>query len=366
MIDIELLMQEEATQNQYIIDFVLMNVIFFIAYLNKDKGYRVMFTWFMILIFCLYAFWDTDYFSFRYIFHTELKGYRDPLYYYLGEVSFGSYTIFRLLIWGTALYLFKKTIDRFKISSNIAAFIFAIFYLLTFSFGRISLGIAMYFYGVSILLSDNKKMSDYVWGLLLIAGSYLGHRAMIVPIVLTPIMMLRPNKILITAILVIGIIVGQLAASFVSDLIVGSLVIGSGIDAEEALLDYIANENDVTMNWKFALTSSLRWYSIYILMAYCIWVCFFSAKKTSIALEIQRLVILCTVIFIIAFNFQQFDTIGASEIGERILYMLGIPLVTTLSYFRDKNICSTKVMLLLLLPALMYAEGFIFGKILSF
>lgn len=366
MIDIELLMQEEATLNQYIISFVLMNIVFIVGYYNRNKSYPIQITWILTLLFCLYAFWDTDYFSFRHSFYTSLEGFRDPLYYYLGEVSFGSYTIFRLLIWGTALYLFKKTIDRFKVSSNVAAFIFVIFYLLTFSFGRISLGIAMYFYGVSILLSDDKKISDIVWGLLFVAGSYLGHRAMIVPIILTPIMMLRPNKLLVIAILVIGIVVSKLTASFLSDLILGSLVLGSGTDAEEALLSYIANENDVTMNWKFALISNLRWYSIYILTVYCIWICFFSAKKKDIALEIQRLVMLCMVIFIIAFNFQQFDTIGASEIGERILYMLGIPLVITLSYFVKENICSTKMMLLLLLPALIYAEGFIFGKIISF
>ena len=94
-IDIALLLQEEATQNQYIFNFVLMNLIFVVAYFNRNKRIPEYFTWFLILIFLLYAYWDTDYFSFRHSFHTSLEGHRDPLYYYIGLLSFNSYTIFR-------------------------------------------------------------------------------------------------------------------------------------------------------------------------------------------------------------------------------------------------------------------------------
>lgn len=368
MIDIELLMQEEATQNQYIINFVLMNFVFLIAYLNKDKCYRVMFTWFMILIFCLYAFWDTDYFSFRYIFHTELKGFRDPLYYYLGEVSFGSYTIFRLLIWGTALYLFKKTIDRFKISSNIAAYIFAVFFLLTFSYARVSLGMAMYFYGLSYLikLPQKDRFWSIVWGLLFIGCSYYGHRSLVALILLTPLAFIKLNKKSFFAITIVGILASSLAATLLSDLITGSLILGNDFGgAGEAAEQYANIEMEMEYNWKFTLMRYLRFSSFYIAIAYFIWKIAFSDDSKHIPNSIKRLTTISLGILIFAVSFMVLPSWGAEIIGYRYLYMLGIPVCIIMSYIASNKLCKPRTVSLLLLLAFLYSEGFIFGKIIS-
>lgn len=369
MLDIELLMQEEATLNQYIISFVLMNVVFFIAYLNKDKGYRVMFTWFMILIFCLYAFWDTDYFTFRYIFHTELKGFRDPLYYYLGEVSFGSYTIFRLLIWGTALYLFKKTIDRFKISPNIAAYIFAIFFLLTFSYARASLGMAMYFYGLSYLikLPQRDRFWSIVWGVLFICCSYYGHRSLMALILLTPLAFIKLNKKSFITIAIIGALASGLAATLLADIISGTIMLSDDFGAAgEAAEKYANIDVEIEYNWKYTLMRNLRFYSFYAAIAYIVWKIVFSNESTQISDSIKRLATICLGILIFAISFMVLPSWGAEAIGYRYLYMLGIPVCIIMSYIASNKLCKPRTVSLLLLLAFLYSEGFIFGKILSF
>lgn len=366
MMDFDVLKIREANLEEYIFNFVFMNIVFLFSYLFRNYRKDVTITWVLILLFCLYAYWNTDYFSFRRDFFITLADFRDPFYYYLGLVSFESYTLFRLLVWGGALWLYKKSLKRFHISLNFAVFVFAIFYLLTFSVGRISLGIAMYFYGISVLLNPyQNKFSSYFKGVLFIVCSYWGHRAMALPIVLTPIILVKPTKKYVGILVIAGFILGKLSASLLSQLIAGDVLIGSGTAAEKALLAYASNENDLVMNWKFALTSKLRWYSIYFLVGYSVWKSFFSRSETIIPLNIQRLVIVCLTVFLFAFSLLQFDTIGANEMGERFLLILGLPLTGILAFFCKENICSWRTLCFLLLPAFIYAEGFIFGKILS-
>lgn len=367
MIYWEILRQGEATLNQYIFNFILMNIIFLLCYIFRNDRKDRTISWLLVLVFCLFAYWDTDYFSFREGFFTSLVDFRDPLYYYLSLISFNSYTLFRFIIWGGGLLLYIKSLEKFNIPLNNAVFIFAIFYLLTFSVGRISLGVCMYFFGISLLLNaEHNKVSRFIVGIIFVICSYWGHRAMIVPIILSPLIMLKPNRIQISSLIVIGLIVGKFTAPFLSRIISGDIVMGFGLAAEDALLGYASNENEVVMNWKFETTSKLRWYSIYVLMIYCVWKCFYSKYRDAVQISIKHLVTLCFGIFIIAFSLQQFDTIGANEMGERFLLILGIPLTLILAFLRKENICSQKTMFLLLLPALIYAEGFIFGKLLSF
>ena len=129
MIDIETLQQLEATKGQYIFNFILMNLIFLLSYINRNKRRNIAITWLLALVFVVFAYWDTDYFTFRPIFYSpELATFRDPLYYYLSLISVNSYTVFRLIIWGLGLYFFKKTVDRLNISRNIAIYIFVVFF----------------------------------------------------------------------------------------------------------------------------------------------------------------------------------------------------------------------------------------------
>ncbi|MBR4952419.1 MAG: EpsG family protein [Alistipes sp.] len=368
-IDITTLLQKEATQNQYIFNFVWMNLVFIVAYFNRNRKAPIFFTWMLILIFVLYAFWDTDYFSFRYIFHTSLEGFRDPFYYYISLISFNSYTIFRLLIWGTGLLLFHKTAKRFNLRSNYTAYIFVIFFLLTFSYARVSLGMALYFYGLSYLLKPNQQnqFGSFVWGLIFIGCSYWGHRSMLALILLTPIAFINLNKRNLITILVIGTLASGLAATLLSDIITGTLKLDTDFGgAGEAAEQYANIEVEIEYNWKFTLMRYLRFASFYIAIAYAVWKSVFTKYNKVISNEIKRLILISLCIMIFAVSFMVLPSWGAEIIGYRYLYMLGIPVCLILSYFGSKNIASPRTIQMLLILAFLYSEGFIFGKILSF
>lgn len=367
-IDLTLLNQEEATWGQYLINLILMNIIFLMAYLNRKKSYPVQATWIATLIFCLVAYWDTDYFSFRQIFFTELKDFRDPLYTYLGAISFNSYTIFRLIIWGSALYLFKKTIDRFEISRNIAIYIFTIFFLLTFSYARVSLGMAMYFYGLSFIIKPNQynRFWSIAFGLIFIGCSYFGHRSLMAPILLTPLAFIKLNKKVFIAIVIIGLVASNLASNLISELIAGTMQLSNNFGGAGEAAEHYANiEVEMEYNWKFTLMRYLRFSSFYITMAYITWKIAFSADSKLISNNIKRLATISLGILIFAVSFMLLPTWGAEIIGYRYLYMLGIPVCIILSYFGTNKISKPRTIFILLILALMYSEGFILGKVLS-
>lgn len=369
MYNIALLYQTGATQNQYIFNFILMNVIFIFAYAYRNRNQNKPITWFLILIFLLFAYWDTDYFSFRQTFLTSLEGFRDPLYYYLGLISFNSYTIFRLIIWGSALLLFKKTSDRYGISPNIAAFVLSIFFLLTFSYARVSLGMAMYFYGLSFLIKPHptNRFWGFVWGILFVCCSYFGHRSLLVLIGFAPIALFQLNRKTLLILGVIGIMLSGFAATLLSDLISGSLSVSDTMGAAgEAAEQYANIETEVEYNWKFTLMRNLRFYSIYIAMAYIAWKVSFSKESKLIAPEIKRLATVSCAILLFSVSFLLAPSWGADIIGYRYLYMVGLPICTIIAYLASYKLISKKMVSILLLLAFLYSEGFIFGKILSF
>lgn len=369
MTDFDILYQLEATQGQYIFNFILMNVIFLFVYAYRYKRQSTPITWSLILVFLLFAYWDTDYFSFRQMFYTSLENFRDPMYYYLSLASFDSYTLFRLIIWGSALLLFKKTSDRYGISPNITAFVFSIFFLLTFSYARVSLGMAMYFYGLSFLIKPHQtnRFWGFVWGLTFVCCSYFGHRSLLVLIALTPLAIFQLDRKKLIILGCVGIAASGFAATLLSDLISGSLSVSDTMGAAgEAAEQYANIEIEMEYNWKFALMRNLRFYSIYIAMAYIAWKVSFSKESKFIAPEIKRLATVSCAILLFSVSFLLAPSWGADIIGYRYLYMVGLPICTMIAYFASYKLISKKMVLILLLLAFLYSEGFIFGKILSF
>lgn len=370
MIDLNLLKQVEATQHQYIFNFVLMNVIFLLGFLFRKNRQTFFFTWLLILIFCLFAYWDTDYFTFRGIFYTSLADFRDPFYYYWGLISFNSYTVFRFYIWGLALLLLFKTSQHLKINRNTLAFVFPIFFLLLFSYARASLGMAMYFYGLSFLLvpKKNKTIISYIWGILFICFSYFGHRSMLLPIALTPLIFFKFNKYVISALLVIGFIIGRSAETLLSMASLEGLPIESSVfkAASEGFEAYAAKDTVVEYNWKYTLTQNLKNIGLSISFVYLIWKCYIPQNKINIANWCLRLLNVCTGIFVIAISILLVDGLGAGIIGYRFLYMLGIPFSLIIAYLYSKEFCKPFTLFLVLLSMILFNEGFVFGKILSF
>ncbi len=358
-------LQYEATAGQFIFSFVFFNTIILLTYWNARYIHNRKIGWASILLFCLYAFWDPDYFTFKYIMLASEATFRDPLYYYLTFASFGSYTFYRLIIWGASLLMIWKICQMFNINTSLYSYIFAVFFLLTFSFARASLGMALYFYGLSILL---KKGKFNICGILLILSSYFGHRSMLPLIVLTPLVFIKfSRKKLLLLVCLFPIIVAT--TSLIIHKISDTNSTGEHIDGFSSAVKSYSSIQDFELNWKFKLITIVRNASHYVLCLYVIWQMWFkqiASYKKPIPDYINRFAVASIIICCIALALSLSNIGIASVTSKRYLYMSGIPLCICMTYLTQEKMCSWKRLRTLLFISLLWSEGYFIGKYLSY
>lgn len=194
----------------YNLEGVLICTLFFVVILlyavfnkNNTKGRNIFYPHILILIFCVFAFWSQDYYGyieslklidFRFP-NAEQRTHLEPLYVWIGSFVDGNYTLFRLCIWGVSYILFLKTLQNLDIKSRQAIALFIVYFLLIFSYARVSLGMASLFYGVSLLINNGKwRVLKMCIGLAMLLLAYNAHKSMFIAIVLLPFIFLRLNK----------------------------------------------------------------------------------------------------------------------------------------------------------------------------
>lgn len=188
-----------------LISVIIICLLLFFSTHNKremTKGAPFM-THIIILIFCVFAFWSEDYYGyieslklidFRFP-NAEQRTHLEPLYVWIGSFVDGNYTLFRLCIWGVSYILFLKTLQNLDIKSRQAIALFIVYFLLIFSYARVSLGMASLFYGVSLLINNGKwRVHKMCIGFAMILLAYHAHKSMFVAIALFPLIFLRLNK----------------------------------------------------------------------------------------------------------------------------------------------------------------------------
>lgn len=359
--------QDEATAGEFWFSFMFFNVAMLVSFICARKKKESVFVWVIALLFCVYAFWDTDYYSFRYIYFHLTSSFRDPLYYYLAYISLGSYSIYRLIIWGVAMLLFYKTCNRFGVSKNLSVYIFVVFFLLTFSFARASLGMTLYFYGLSCLLKPNvnNRRASCFNGIVFICLSYLGHRSMLPLILLTPLAYIHLTKkrvfILGCIFPVIVVAIRLVLQYFIKD----NYAMGGQLSEFSDAVRGYATVRDFELNWKFKLITVLRNMSHYVLCLYLLWSVWLKKQSIMIPPYIKGFVTMSVVISIIALALSLSDVGVASVTSKRYLYMTGIPLCISLAYTVQKGLCSWRMLNVLLMVSVLWAEGYFIGKIIS-
>lgn len=348
---------------------ILMNAVFLIAYLLKDSKTTRKLSWCSVVLFCLYAFWDTDYFSFGRTFYKGFEDFRDPIYYYISLFSFGSYIIFRLYVWGGGLLLAYLTAKRLNLNENIFIYVFAVFFMLTFSYARVSLGMAFYFYGLSFLIINKGYFPTRILiALALFALAFSAHRSILVLIALSPLAFfkLTKKKVIIILLAMPFVIMG--VKYVLGGIISGYLLADNSSEFAKSAHGYAASKIQVSFNWKWELITTLRYYSFYVALGYAIWRLYFRKNDKVCSEAISRYLTLTLFIVLIAITILG---IGGNQmqglwvIGYRYLYMAGIPLCLIITYMYQNRFCSSKVMNRLLLLPFLYGELFMIGKIIT-
>ncbi|MDE6486458.1 MAG: EpsG family protein [Muribaculaceae bacterium] len=349
--------------------FVLMNFVFLIVYLLKDSKTTRQLSWCSVLLFCLYAFWDTDYFSFARNFYHGLKDFRDPIYYYISLLSCGSYIIFRLFVWGAALIFVYLTAKRLKLNENLFIYVFTIFFMLTFSYARVSLAMALYFYGASFLVVNK---GNILRRLCIAAGmfalAYISHRSVLVLIALSPLVFFKLTKKRVLLILLTTPFVIMGVKYVLGGIISGALLADNSSEFAKSAQGYASSKIQIAFNWKWELITTLRYYSFYIALGYAIWKFYFRKNNKVCSEAISRYLTLTLFIVLIAITILGIagnQIIGLWVIGYRYLYMAGIPLCLIITYMYQNKFCSYKVMNRLLLLPFLYGEIFMLGKIIT-
>lgn len=362
-------MKGEANLEQYIVSFILLNICFICAFFFRKNEKASGISWLFALLTCLFAYWDSDYFGLQDSFSELAAGYsdnfKDPFYIWLAQLSFGNYTMFRFIIWGMALYMFKRTCNIYNIPSGMSAFVFVIFFLTTFAYARASLGMASYFFGISIILYKQHNFYNILKGLFFLLISILFHRSMAFLVVLSPLVLFRLNKktVLIVLLLLPFAIVALRNA--ISDFFDGFQVFGSSemfANISESAQKYASITDEVEMNWKFALVRYLRISSFFIVFAY---IAYKDMCRKGCLGKSDNLVMPMFFISILSLMLLLCDSLGTMIVGYRILFMTGLPLCICLTTLYCQKMISLRGLILLVMPSVLSSEGFIFGKILA-
>ena len=107
-----------------------------------------------------------------------------------------NYLLFRVVVWGTAEFLFILTCLRFRLNPYKALLLLFCLFVTKFVYARVSLAMAVYFLGVSFFCYPikNKKAISIIIGIFIIVLSLFFHRSMIVVLLLTPIICIPLSK----------------------------------------------------------------------------------------------------------------------------------------------------------------------------
>ena len=358
-----------VTLSEFWFVFIFINIVMFVGILIKRKKEQYGIYWSLIVLFCLFSIWEWDYFMLANAFYKGFKDFRDILYPYLTYVSFGSYIILRLWIWGTATLLVYLTGKRFHVNTNILFFVFTTFFLLTFSYARASLGMALYFYGLSFFIIKDK---NGIIRLIIIAIcfflSYCAHRSLLILIAISPFCLFKPTKRSLVLILIFIPIFIIVIKTILAQIMNGLLFDNTSSFAVSAS-KYTQLESIFNFNWKWALINHLRNWSFYVSLVFIIYKLYFSKTKIIISNAIKSLVSICIIIEILAITIIVLagnEFLGLWIVGYRYLYMCGIPLCILATYsYCNKIITPKELIFIIILPALLYMELFLGGKILT-
>lgn len=140
----------------------------------------------LILLFCLYPYWGGDYFhsmhSFEDIKAGEYNHFEDIYGWIISWAP--SYTLYRFIVWGTALSILFIAYKRVGNNFDLSLFYFGALYMQRFSYARASLAMAIILFGMTIIYKPFKKHKflSYFLGALVICCSEFFHRSALVGI----------------------------------------------------------------------------------------------------------------------------------------------------------------------------------------
>lgn len=169
------------------LDFIMVALCIFVLYNAYFSPYMVtkskrFFSLSLFFIFCVYAMYDADYFHYsEALNHSDwsLLHFED-VYYPIMTFCIGNYTLFRIIIWGCALFFVYKSITYFHLPIDLTLLCFIIICASKFAYGRISLAQSICILGLSVIFASNPTRKIHILlGIAIIYLSTFFHTSML-------------------------------------------------------------------------------------------------------------------------------------------------------------------------------------------
>ena len=176
--------------------YTLLSVIYTalsLLYISKDKiGHNNVYSektltnlmFYLLLIMCVICNNNGDYFTYRYWFlygygeNADTDEWIEPIYYWIKSVLPPFFILFRLIVWGTGVFVYKKLCEKVGVNLLLAFILFGVFYTFTYSYARASLGVMITSYAfVMFVKNKSKSKLHYLKILLLFTLATLFHKS---------------------------------------------------------------------------------------------------------------------------------------------------------------------------------------------
>lgn len=175
-----------ATPYQVLFNLILYVILLFFSWksLRLDftlKSFNRKFLIIGIFIFFLFPFFGGDYFHYMEIFDKLKDGYTghmETIYLYIAQFT-GYYTVWRIIVWGSCLFLILNTFQRLDVKYDYCLFFCITLYMLWLSYARVSLAMALVFWGLSYLVKPihHHRLFSFFLGIVAIGCSYFFHKS---------------------------------------------------------------------------------------------------------------------------------------------------------------------------------------------
>ena len=153
----------------------------FLSSKRETSKSRIILAIILAITFCVFAFWAGDYLHLMERYSQLQSGFDwhiEDVYIFIAHNLGVYYHTFRLIIWGTTILLIALTYKRLNLRWDLTLFFCFTFYLLYLSYARVSLAMAMIFYGYSLMVKPFhrlKYLSLFI-GTAMICCSVFFHR----------------------------------------------------------------------------------------------------------------------------------------------------------------------------------------------
>lgn len=263
---------------------------------------------------------------------------QEPVYVYLAQFINKNYLLFRLIVFGGAFVLILKIYKNLGINKDFAIWVYLICYSILFAYARASVAMAVYYFGLMMLIKQKHGILHRLLGVALILLSYEFHHSMLILIVLTPLAFIRlSKKLLYVTICVLPIIIVIVRIVFLN--ILG----GAFLDDEELqkkMERYSVRVADIT--WRSKMMDYIKYFSIYMpFVASFYYIVKFYGKKFYDK-TFYRLFVYVFWLFMVT-SAVSFLDMEVNTFFYRLLYMTVIPSVAIFVYMIQKEFLPVKI-----------------------